>query len=253
MSLFLRIFQHLLPRSKAWDLTIDRSLRQFFLGLTGAGDDVRDAADGVWTELDPSTTTSLDAWEEQHGIIRDAADSTATRRADIDTAWKTRGGQDPSYIQGILRDAGFDVYVHDYWETSHPPYTPRDPRGYANDPLVGPVVASAFASQTCAFDGAGQACASRFLAVEVNYLVNDNGTNRIPPPIPADPDKWPHFIYIGPFVMSESETPSQIPVTRKAEFKRLCLKLCPLQDWIVLHVDYVGSGVFSVEFDSTFE
>ena len=34
---FLRVFKHLLPNARAWRITVDKKLRQFFEGLSGVG------------------------------------------------------------------------------------------------------------------------------------------------------------------------------------------------------------------------
>ena len=66
--MFLRIFQHLLPNAKAWRITTDKQLRQFFEGLTGVGSDVRTFIDLVYKDIDPQETRELDAWEVQFGL-----------------------------------------------------------------------------------------------------------------------------------------------------------------------------------------
>ncbi len=47
--MFLNIFKHLLPNARAWRLTIDKQLRQFFDGLSRAlGDDIKLFFDEIW-------------------------------------------------------------------------------------------------------------------------------------------------------------------------------------------------------------
>lgn len=229
-------------------------LRKFFVGLTGGFSDVRDAVDAVWAEIDPATTTSQTEWQSQFGIFWDGTDSAATKQADLETAWSARGGQSTDYLETLLQDAGFDVYVHDPWVSgSPPPFEPRDPSFYTAQPIIGPAVCcGASAGQYCCFDGEGQTCAGDFLQNNVGYLVNDDKGGKAPPPIPDDPDVWPFLIYIGPSVLNPS-APAQVPNSRRAEFERLLLKYRPAHCWIVINVDFVTDGVFDGSFDATFE
>lgn len=113
----IRLFQHLLPNGRAWRLTVDKALRRFFVGLCGLPEGVRDDADQqLWADLDPDTTARLGEWEWQFGLPATAA-SEADRRLRLRGEWRALvGGQSPSYLQNTLRAAGFDVYVHDWWQ-----------------------------------------------------------------------------------------------------------------------------------------
>lgn len=108
---FFRQFQHLLPDGKAWRITVDKTLRRFFEGLTNAPSDSRDYVDDVYDDTFPATTRELPQWEKQFGIIAGSTD--AIRRANIAAEWAATGGQSPAYIQSILQLAGFNVFVHD--------------------------------------------------------------------------------------------------------------------------------------------
>lgn len=119
--LFLRIFQHLLPRSRAWSITVDKTLRRFFVGLAEFATQPRDKVDEVWADLLPESTTEIAAWERQHGVVFPAA-SEANRRAALEVEWASQGGQSLAYIQGLLRGAGFDVYLHPFWRQGRTPY-----------------------------------------------------------------------------------------------------------------------------------
>lgn len=252
MSLYLRILQHLLPRGRVWNLTIERPLRKLFTGIASSIQSVREATDEVWGQLIPETTDYLSDWQRQFGFIWDATDSAATKRGDLAAAWAARGGQSPDYLEGILQDAGFNVWVHDPWVSgSPPPFEPHDPSFYTNEPRIGPIVCRG-TDQYCCFDGDGQRCCGSFLLNSVGYLVNDNKSGKAPPPIPDDPDVWPFLMYVGPEVLNPL-APAQVPNSRRAEFERLCLKYRPLNCWIVLNLDYVTEGIFDLTFDEAFE
>lgn len=112
---FLKLYQHLLPDGRAWRTTIDKRLRQFFQGLSGIGVDVKDFADKTWLDVFPETTRELDAWERQWGLPS-AVLTDQERRDRLDGAWKAQGGQSPRYIQDTLQNAGFNVFVHHWWQ-----------------------------------------------------------------------------------------------------------------------------------------
>lgn len=113
--MFLRIFKHLLPNARAWRITVEKQLRRFFNGLTGIGEDAKLFFDLVWLDVFPETTRELDAWEQQWGLPNTVI-TEQERRGRLDGAWKAKGGQDPRYLQDTLQAAGFDVYIHEWWE-----------------------------------------------------------------------------------------------------------------------------------------
>ncbi len=253
---FFRQFKHLLPDARAWRLTIEKTLRAFFEGLAaGAPTDAREYIDDVYDDLLPPTTRELTEWEQQFGLIEASTD--AARRLNIAAAWAETGGQSPSYIQGQLQAAGFNVFIYDWWSSASP-YVPRDPRLHTNQPLIGSVRCSAFPSQTRCNSGldafgnpiSGQGRCNAFLSNEIFYIVNDTLRNDAPPRVPDDSDFWPFFLY---FASVTFPTPAQVPNDRRAEFERLVLKLTPTQNWKVLLVDYTTSGLFGPTFDDSFE
>lgn len=258
--LFLRVFEHLLPRGAAWKITIEKTLRRFFLGLTEQPQATRTFADTVYLDMFPATARSqdeiggsgaLEEWEKQYGLVPASLVDFATRRTALDAEVKANGGQSPGYIQGILRAAGFNVYVHEWFEPGGPPYVARDPRLYTTNPQVGlyqctgedpPGTPLPSQPQCSAF--ASQPQCNNFLANEIGYLVNKDLTRRSPPPIPDDPTKFPYFIYIGGETFPARAT---VNVTRRAELERLILKLRPNQNWVVVMVDYIAVGSITTE------
>lgn len=251
--LFLRVYQHLLPRATAWSLTAQKTLRSFFTGLSGAPSDVRDFVDDVYGDISPETTRELVEWEKQFGLLPVGTDDD--RRASLTAAWASTGGQAPGYIQSVLRAAGFDVYVHEWWtgETSEEcacgeelaecgeqqafcgseggPRVRRDPRTYTEYPLVGDTQCGDDAAQC----GEPLAFCDNMLTNEVGYLVNSNLTRRAPLPVTGNPEKWPYFVYVGGETFPDRAI---VAVGRRSEFERKLLSVVPPHLWIVLLVDY---------------
>ena len=58
----INIFKHLLPNARAWRITVQKQLREFFEGLTGLIDDTKEFHDGVYNDIDPETTREHDMW-----------------------------------------------------------------------------------------------------------------------------------------------------------------------------------------------
>jgi hypothetical protein len=237
-ALFMRVITHLLPTGAAWRLGFQKQIQKFFNGLTGLPSDARDFADAVYQDLFPSTTRELALWEAEFGLVADPSDSV--RRLNLAAAWKAGGGQSPSYIQGVLQTAGFNVFVHEWW-ASGPPFVARDPRTYTTQPLIGTFQCSphsfgANQPQCTPTTVPGGPTCDAFLANEVGYLVNIDLTRRAPPRVPDDPNTWPFFIYIS---AASFPTHATVPASRRAELERLVLKLRPTQQWVVMLVNYV--------------
>jgi hypothetical protein len=265
---FLRIFQHLLPRSEAWKITVDKTLRQFFVGLAIQPAAIRTYIDEIWEDAFPETTRELAAWERQFGI--ENYGDTATRRLALAGEWAATGGQSPAYIQTVLHAAGFDnIFVHEWWE-SVDPWVARDPRDYTDQPLIGTFQCTGYTSgppfdlgdalddqPQCSDygvdsfgDSYNQPQCNRFLANYPRYLVNKRLTQDAPPPVPYDPDTWPYFLYFG----AETFGDATLFESQKERFERLILKLSPTQQWLVTMVNYVADfDIFDDEFDDSFE
>ena len=115
--IWLNTYKHLLPNARAWRVTIDKTLRRFFEGLTGLPEDAKQFYDLLLCDLDPQKTRELSAWENQFGLL-DYILTEQQRRDRLEATWKALGGQSPRYIQDTLQAAGFDVYVHEFFEPS---------------------------------------------------------------------------------------------------------------------------------------
>ena len=118
---YLKLYKHLLPRGRAWSLIADKPLRRFFLGLALVWEDVEQYLGEIYFDLFVGSTRALDEWDDQFGFTQKIG--TDSRLARLSAAWKASGGQSPRYIQDTLQAAGFDVYVHEWWEPEFLPGT----------------------------------------------------------------------------------------------------------------------------------
>lgn len=243
--MWLRIYQHLLPTALAWVTTIGKKLRQFFEGLTGLPTDIERFIDEVWADLDPTTTRQLSLWQTQFNLDP-AGQTTEQQREALDAAWKATGGQSLNYIQTTLRNAGFDVYVHEWFEdvpgrpgggSVNGDVTPtaRNPNTYINDGIIQYNSADGVATMQ---DGNAQAqdgdtdTANGYLLV--NKILDNNG-DPVTYTIPGDSTKWPYFFYIGGQTFPNLAT---IPTSRRGEFESLVLKISPTEQWIGILAEF---------------
>jgi hypothetical protein len=260
----LSIFQHLLPRAKAWRITVDKQLRQFFDGLVvPLVDDTKEFIDLVWSDIDPQQTRELTAWESQWGLL--STDLTTQERRDrLAATWKALGGQSPKYIQDTLRNAGFNVYVHEWWEEPVVGGNPiaRNPLLYINDGLsqflysaiCGGAEAVCGSSETvcgASLEGTGYPLVNKVFAARQLIVCGAQEANcgnagaicgsreatysEKVYAIPRDLTKWPYFLYIGAQSFPDH---ASVPLERRNEFETLLLKICPTHLWIGVLVDY---------------
>lgn len=272
--MWLRLFKHLLPHGKPWRLVIDRTLRKFFVGLTGVGEDAKTFVDRVWQDIDPETTREIVEWEAQFGLD-DPGLTEQQRRDRLAATWRAQGGQDPAYIQRVLRENGFDVYVHEWWVPGTEPavgvkqcVTPRNPllllrREYTNV-VPGPYIHCGEALAQCGeaeaqcgnnlepvgyplvnrilktvpdiepLCGEADAACGEELAQCGNYLGFRTEYQNYI--VPLDPTRWPYFLYIGAQNINDI---AEVDPKRRDEFEALCLKICPSHLWLGILVEYV--------------
>lgn len=273
MISWLNIFKHLLPNARAWRLTVDKRLRQFFDGLSGIGESTKTFLDGIYNDIDPQKTRELNNWELQFSLPRSGL-AEQQRRDRLEATWKALGGQDPRYIQDTLQAAGFDVYVHEWWEP-----IPGRPNGGSINGDVTPVARNPFDYLDPGTSGINFLMVDGAVDAQDGDPVAQDGSTAVPPgyalvnkiiesvngiigdgsslmqdgnsyaqdgsiiqvyrknlyPIPADPTKYPFFLYIGGATFPNQ---ANLPVSRREEFEDLCLKICPTEQWLGILVTY---------------
>jgi len=229
--LFFRIFQHLLPNARAWRLTVDKQLRQFFEGLEGLGADTKVFFDEVWLDIFPATTREITAWETQWNLPDSATLDDQMRRDRLDATWKATGGQSPRYLQDTLQAAGFNVFIHEWWipGTESAPVA-RDPGDVLSDSISLFVLSCGAVDAVC---GGSLVVCGALSVIPGSVLVNKPRT--IVYNVPTDPDDFRYVLYFGGPTFGDI---AQIDLVRREEFQELCLKICPAQQWIGLIVEY---------------
>lgn len=269
MSMFDTI-KHLLPRSRAWSIIVDKNLRKLFTALGEVFDDAIEFFDLIWFDMFPATTRHLTQWEAQFGIIRDGL-TEQERRDRLAALWSARGGQDPRYIQDTLQAAGFNVYVHEWWDLPRTdPPTVRNPFDYLSgyqyccgsdeahcgdtrmicgnyEPAPGDMLVNKLyttrANYVCCCGDPSMLCGNTEHPLYPQGIPTLCGANsgvlfeRVEYPIPTDPADWPYIMYLGGETFGDFVS---IDSTRKDEFEDLCLKICPTHLWIGLLISFEG-------------
>ena len=235
--IFFRQFQHLLPNGRAWSLTIDKALRRFMVGLSDVSRQSRDFVDRVYLDLFPNTTRALESWERQFNLP-DSGLTEQQRRTRLTATWRALGGQSAQYIQGILRDSGFDVYVHEWFNDDG---TVRNPALYLNSDGDSIRYTAELGEAAAEMGEPGIELGER--RTPVGYLlvnrILDNDGAPVPYQIPTDQNQWRYILYIGAENFGDDAT---IDPKRRDEFEELLLKLKPAQQWIGVIVKFGVPG-----------
>lgn len=266
------MFKHLLPTGRALNITQSKPLRWLFQGLSVLPENFKPYADQIFEDIDPQKTTKLTQWEQQFGMQVTTTDEQ-TRRDRLSGVWaQLYGGQSPRYIQDALQAAGFDVYVHPWWEDSARPLggsvngdaTPvaRSPfdqlwSGGAARQYVGTGHVALYCGGDSAFSNSQNSPPGYALVNKVpivgqvpvgcghTELYCGGGSAYVGSealsfsekvyPLPNDVEKFPYFVYIGGQTYPEVVT---IPLDRKDELERLCLQICPSHNWLGMLITY---------------
>ena len=277
MISWIRIFQHILPRARAWRLTVSKQLRQFFEGLSGFGADAKIYVDEIYLDLYPQQTRELSAWELQFGLGNYGL-TEQEQRDRLEAVWAATGGQSPRYIQDTLQAAGFDVYVHEWWEpiVAYPQggsingdVTPvaRDPFDYLTDTgvpspqisLMNDGAATAVDGGQYAYDGSqsvpilGYPLVNKILGAIIVVETEDGGEGMQDAGDTAQDGGYATSYEYKQYVMSADTATypyyfyiggatfpntATISEARRDEFEALCLKICPTEQWLGLLIEY---------------
>lgn len=228
---YTRLFQHLLPRSIAWRIVIDKKLKQFFDGLSIIQEGIIDHLDYIFDQSNPEKTDNIVPWLEQFNLKNRG--SLANRRKNLAAAWITRAYQSPKVLQDTLQAAGFDLYVHEWWElpvVSSP--VVRNPFLYINDGHINYICSARRVSMVC---GNEEAVSGAYLDAPDGLLLVNKTDSGVTYNLPNTDANWPYFIYIGGETFGDFVNISN---SRKNELETLLLKIRPAEQWIGLFVTY---------------
>lgn len=230
MEIFLRIYKHLLPRARAWRITINKQLRQFFTALSDEPNSIREFFDARFFDIFPETTTAIPEFLGQFNLFDTG--SEVNNRLAIAAAWRLNNYQSETDIQDTIHAAGFtNVFIHEWWEE---PVVGSPVARNAVDLVGGDDVILAACGEPLTQCGEPSALCGNFLS-NADVLVNktDSGGGFS---VPTDPATWPFFLYVGAETFPDK---ADVLESQKNEFETLLLKICPAQQWIGLRINYL--------------
>lgn len=242
--IYFRMFQHLLPRARAWQLILETQFREFITGLSSIAEDARLFFDAVWSDVLPSSTNQLPLWNSQFGLPETGL-SVADQRDRVDAAWKNLGGQSPRYIEDTLQANGFNVFVHEFWGNGAAPAVPYVAPAPVDPVALGLVDADMLVNLIRTVDvqflGAGDNSVddAMMLAGQAEAQAGNvagMSFSEVSYTVPTDIEDRAYILYI-----SAPTFPNQVGVlaSREQEFKELVLSLVPAQQWVGMFVNFV--------------
>ena len=250
-------FKSLLPNGLAYRLPFGSNHRGLFQGIGTTADDAETDSSNILFDIFPANTRALEEWEAQFGLPSTTA-SEAERRQRLTAEWRALGGQSPGYTQDVLQAAGFDVFVHEWWEIQAGPL--EFELGLDATPCVGTACTGRVSELGDGFSELGgtvenvrvQRDPRLFVGGWLNelgdgmelgdgaemghqgYLLR-NVLTEDPSVIPSDTDKHQFFWYIGGETFPDTVS---IPLERREEFLNTIQKIRPRHTWIVLLVNF---------------
>lgn len=263
-----KVFTLLLPDGSIWNPEVDKD---FDLLLDGMGDNaegVRLFNEQLAFIRNPQKTPILSDLEKEYGISSDERLTEQERRDRLEVQ-KTSNDSDGTDddMQKFLRDAGFDVFVHQNSPAVNPAIfldqnfnmVADGDNAYAGFiPVSGPpstafagrlggelLVNGALFTQTPAYlvyagaptaiCGNDEAIVGRFDILNLTPIAYE---------VPAESGYWGLIYFVGGLAtrdgsgfITDIET-AEIPISREQEFKRMILKYRPLHSWAALIVNY---------------
>lgn len=220
----------LLPDGIPWNPEKDGDFDRFLDGLSLCLEDVRIYLEQLGYVRDPYNipVELLPDLEKEYGIITKTNISEETRRMQLAAKIFTRdsnGSVDD--LEGALRAAGFDVYVH----SNSPAVNPQNFLNLNFQVTIGDPVTAYLGDPNAYFGRAGG-----------YLLVNGRDENYS---TPLDSDTWPFIFFVGGpaarGVLGQLAiiVRAEIPSERQAEFEKIILQYKPVFTWAGLVVTYV--------------
>jgi hypothetical protein len=244
LSRWVKVFDRLLPRSRAWHLILDRTLKQFFEGLSLLPQTIEAHIGSILNEAFPETTTRFEDWSNQFG-----SPETLTAE-EIDAEWGAFGGQDPRYFQDVIQSAGFDTcFIHEWWD----PVLLSGDNPAARDPIALVPTSRVLVNDlteikkdyTFQFGDGSQFVADasvQFGAYEDYYLAPKVY------PTPDEPNEYPNYFYICDEIWPQY---ALIPESKLRLLIRLIYKMKPVHLRCILRVTLVPDSAYADIQDTT--
>lgn len=223
-----QLTRQLYPRARAWVLAKNSIFAKFHEALAESEkrlhDDIVGLIDSVLPDNNNFTETDAERWEQALGLITDNSVSLELRKQAIQRKINHPGNilarQHYKYIEGQLRAAGFDVYIHEN-------RFPDGSGGYEVNNLIPAIFGEMYFGQTQFGDqGIGD------YTILANHIdpAKDEDFNL------GDNVNLRFTFFVGGSTFGDR---AEVPLNRLWEFRELILSLKPAQTAGGLLVDYV--------------
>jgi uncharacterized protein YmfQ (DUF2313 family) len=237
-ELLLAHLKALLPDGALYSLDENEDLHKLFEGIAESFQEVKSFLESLAYIRDPNKTPFLDDLERDLGVATDFTLTEAARRQQASAATYNRvvNGGTAQNLEELLRNSGFDVFVH----KNNPAV---DPALFPGDLLLNVDVVTPFPAYLAQCGGPTtvcgniNACCGRFDTFKRTLLSFF---------LPTDPDAGPFIFFVGGAATRDPGTgaltaiaPAEVPLRRKNQFIKFILQVKPDETWAVLIVNYV--------------
>jgi hypothetical protein len=233
LSRWLKVYDLLLPRSRAWGLLPGKTLTKLFEAFAGASKEVQDHIAGVLAEMFPSTTTYPRDWSKQLGSLIDLdEDELAAELA-------AQGGQNPNYMQTQIQSICSNCFVHEWWVPGSNPPEARNPIPLVDSSLVLVNDVTDMVPNYKYQFGDGTGFVDNSLEDPIEFGDYDGYIWRLKQyPCPDIPEEYPIYWYVGgetwpdyAYISSEKLRPLIRMIFKiKPVHTRVVLRVLPYQD-----------------------
>lgn len=232
---FFESLRKLFPRSKAFDMTQETTLRKFVKGLSALPDDVKTSTENVYMDLFPESTRALSEWEKQFAVLFADEQYGDTRAGILQSLWQANtGGQTAEYLQSLLQKVNSKIKVIE------------------NVPVKNPRDANAVLACICNYKAA--VCGNKVL--NCSYKLGDSeftpavirNDSESVYNIPAESEFWENCFFVCGGVIRNSI--KEIVYCQKLDLDKkwkpfveyLILKIKPVQTTAVVFINWVDSA-----------
>lgn len=228
MIQFIEIIKKLYPKGKAFNLFPGKQFEKLNKAFSLEYERVKEFYDQVRNSGIPGLIPdeALEDWENFLALETISGLTSFVRNSRIISKYAAQGGQGPGYIEKVLQDADFGVYVIENIPV-------QDPRPYLGYLVAGPALYET-ADKIYTFTlGNGDTLGSGVTLGAYSGI----SIIEIPYEIPADPALWwPIWFLTGPGGLGDFVN---IPIERMSDFKKLIIQTKPGHTWIVAQVNFV--------------
>jgi len=235
-DLILAHIKSLLPPGSLYTLDEQGDLYKLFEAIAENYTDIHEFLGNLANIRDPLKTQFLEELENELGFLPDFDLTEDERRQQLAASEynRTENGGTSGNLETLLRNAGFDVYVHDNDPAVDPALFPGDM--VLNGPIfeMSPAYLAQCGGATTVCGNSSAVC-GRFDTYNRNEFLFS---------LPIDPDTWPFVFFVGGLATRDGSgaltaiAPADVPLQRKDQLRRFILQSKPEETWAILIINY---------------